>query len=246
MLGIACHDAESSAKVVIEGAESVDAHGQVICQSSLRVRTDGVPPLSLSLRLTPDQLEPVFSGAAWAGTVLWRAAVRLVEVALLGRDFSGATVIELGAGLGVPAMICARKGAASVVVTEQATLVDLLERNVRANFDGRIVCRELDWSRENANALCADLNATKPFDFILCCDCVYLPLYGDSFYRLADAIDALAGPDSHVFLALERRHVRDGTDGVDAFLDALDRFGFAIADTLPSEPPVDILHLRRR
>ena len=99
--------------ITVEGIEATDALGRAICQSQLTVRCEGVAPLNLDLKLSPDDLEPVFSGAAWAGTVLWRAAAVLVDRAFLGADavqIKGRTCIELGCGLGVPGMACARLG----------------------------------------------------------------------------------------------------------------------------------------
>lgn len=234
--------------LAIENGASVDAVGRVICQSSLRVNVIGEAPLELSLQLTPDSLEPIFSGAAWAGTVLWRAAVRLIDAALLGPTrlvVSDASVVELGAGLGVPGMVCARLGA-RVVLTEQDSLVELLERNAQANFDSGIRCAELDWEADKARRLKNDLNDGEFFDIVICCDCVYVPLYGDSFYKLVEAIDMLAGPDTQVLLSVERRFVKGGEDGVDTFLATLVAAGFDIVQHWPSEPPVDILLLRRR
>ena len=60
--------------ITVEGIEATDALGRAICQSQLTVCCENVAPLNLDLKLSPDDLEPVFSGAAWAGTVLWRAA----------------------------------------------------------------------------------------------------------------------------------------------------------------------------
>ena len=108
--------------ITVEGIEATDALGRAICQSQLTVRCEGVAPLNLDLKLSPDDLEPVFSGAAWAGTVLWRAAAVLVDRAFLGADavqIKGRTCIELGCGLGVPGMACARLGAKNVALTEQ-------------------------------------------------------------------------------------------------------------------------------
>lgn len=239
-------DESSGSRLKIEGGETVDALGQVICQEWLRVWVSAEERLELSLRLTEDKIEPIFSGAAWAGTVLWRAAIRLVDVALLGGVVPlgpQVTCLELGCGLGVPGMVAALRGC-RVVLTEQESLVGLLERNVAANFDSNIpACRELDWSREAARGIVAELGRTV--DLVLCCDCVYVPLYGESFRLLAEAIDVLAGPESHVVLAVERRFVRGGTDGVDDFLHLLEAAGFEAA-RLPSQPPVEILHLRRR
>ncbi|KAH8062119.1 lysine methyltransferase [Aureococcus anophagefferens] len=192
--------------IVVEGAESTDALGAAICQSSLTIRMerDGAElakPLELTLKMTPDTIEPVFSGAT------------------------------------------------PVALTEQASLVDLLERNVAANFAPEaaktIDCRELFWSREKARELRDELLGGAPVDVILCCDCVYVPLYGDCWIQLLEAIDALAGPTSDVLIAVERRHVRDGDDGVDAFLAGMAANGFA-ASELATAAPVVLLHFTRR
>ena len=67
----------------------------------------------------------------------------------------------------------------------------------------------------------------------MCCDCVYVPLYGDSWKALLEAIDALAGPATDVLISLERRHVKDGDDGVDPFLDGMRAAQRLRADVVP-------------
>ena len=235
--------------ITVEGIEATDALGRAICQSQLTVRCEGVAPLNLDLKLSPDDLEPVFSGAAWAGTVLWRAAAVLVDRAFLGADavqIKGRTCIELGCGLGVPGMACARLGAKNVALTEQQSLVDLLTRNVAANFapgeDIRAV--SFPWSRAGAEALKNDFCDGGCFDVIVCCDCVYVPLYGDSWKALLEAIDALAGPATDVLISLERRHVKDGDDGVDPFLEGMRANGFA-RTSYPAAMPVEVFRFRR-
>lgn len=259
ILGVQCaceaEAGEYSSRLKIVSADSTDPLGHVTCQQSLSIQihaADGSPigsPLTLSLRLTPDKLEPIFSGAAWAGTVLWRAATRLIDVLLDDNDLcSKARVIELGSGLGVPGMVAARLGARTVVLTEQESLVELLQRNVATNFGPEcpdIMCRTLNWSAGRARQLRDELTDGAPFDLILCCDCVYKPLYGDSFKLLAQTIDALAGTDSSILVAVERRFVRDDTDGVDEFLALLKEAGFESARLLNSLPPIEIIHLRR-
>ena len=243
--------------MIIEGAEEVDGMGQVICQSSLKVRmeTDGSPicdPLELDLKMTPDMIEPVFSGAAWAGTVLWRAAARLVDTALLAPDacvsVKGRSVVELGCGLGVPGMVAARLGAKAVALTEQDSLIELLDRNVRGNFTPEVASTitscEFFWSKDGAQQLRKDLVNGDFFDVVVCCDCVYVPLYGDCWIQLLEAIDVLSGPDTDVLISLERRHVRDGDDGVKPFLAGMASNGFK-STSLPSELPVELYHFRR-
>ena len=63
-------------------------------------------PLLLSLTFSASRLEPIFSGGAWAGTVFWAAARYLCDYILdpARREdlVQGKTVLELGAGVGVP------------------------------------------------------------------------------------------------------------------------------------------------
>jgi hypothetical protein len=51
-----------------------------------------------------DELAPLFSGAAWAGTLLWDAAVYLTRhlLAEFQAQLPSARVIELGAGMYAP------------------------------------------------------------------------------------------------------------------------------------------------
>ena len=75
---------------------------------------------------------------------------------------------------------------ADVTLTEQPNLVALIQRNIESNFDAaeqrRLRASVLSWDAASARALAA---ATLPpgrshFDFILCCDCVFEPLYDES------------------------------------------------------------------
>ena len=90
---------------------------------------------------------------------------------------------------------------------------------------------ELAWGREAA----ADCAATHgPFDIIICCDCVYEPLYGRSWVALAETLaqllsrrgdgQALTEPCAHpprAFVSVERRD----QDGIPSFLDYLHTLG---------------------
>ncbi|CAN0391654.1 unnamed protein product, partial [Laminaria digitata] len=82
-----------------------------------------------------EELAPIFSGACWAGTVVWQAALDLCDYMSEHHrgDLVGASVVELGCGIGVPGMI-ARLLGANVVLTEQDELLSLLDRNLADNF----------------------------------------------------------------------------------------------------------------
>ncbi|CAN0032057.1 unnamed protein product [Ectocarpus sp. 13 AM-2016] len=105
----------------------------------------------------------------------------------------------------------ARLLGATVVLTEQDELLSLLDRNLDGNFaghprgEGGIRREALDWEREaDTDGLLASLErfGTAPgkaegetgagvrkrstrLDFVLCADCVFEPLYGDSWKALA-------------------------------------------------------------
>lgn len=181
--------------------------------------------LTLDLVHDEGELEPIFSGACWAGTVFWPAAVRLIEHELLPArsELAGQTVLELGCGLGVPGMIAALLGAGEVILTEQAQLVPMLERNVASNEfpQSPPTVAELSWGSDEAHAFLAARAAAgvrNRLDWIVCCDCVFEPLYGESWKLLCDSLLVLA-PDAQtrVFISLERR----SEDGVEHFLDRL-------------------------
>jgi len=62
---------------------------------------------------------------------LWPASVALAEA--LPTDLSGMRVVELGAGLGVPSLVAAARGATVTAVDWAADAIALLPRNAAAN-----------------------------------------------------------------------------------------------------------------
>lgn len=197
----------------------------------------------LSTLLKEDDLSPLFDGATWAGTRLWSAAIRAVQY-LSGRlpdhcstfiEIKRTTptyVLELGCGLGVPGMILHLLGC-HVVLTDQPDILSQLEKNVALNFghvnnnnnDGRKISRiqamPLSWSRDNTNQLLVELGReTTGFDIVVNCDCVFEPLYGQSWHLLNETIDELlrVNPSCLVLSSMERRGV---ADGIDKFLDEM-------------------------
>jgi hypothetical protein len=222
--------------------------------------------IRLSTLLEPHQLAPLFSGGEWAGTRLWDASVECIHYlyghyifqqqhnqqmeqahAIRGPGTTSSatsTLIELGCGLGVPGMLCSLMGLAQhVVLTDQGLMLNLLERNINANFNvdksTRIVgttsfqnfktpfiqAKELSWSRESLQTLLLAQEdygvpsigpRTKGFDYVIVCDCIFEPLYGESWKLLADVIDELLCVNSKaiVLVSCERRT----HDGVDKFI----------------------------
>ncbi|CAK5211097.1 unnamed protein product [Aphanomyces euteiches] len=213
-----------------------------MAEESIVVKTDSVrvieeririgvrdKELDLTLLLDEDELAPLFAGAAWAGTLVWDAAVVLANHVLNHVPLESKRVLELGAGIGVPGMVAGVLGAANVMITEQPELVPLLRTNLRrnaSNFSSSVSAAELSWGRDATTKFC---EKSGDFDVVLSCDCIYEPLYGKSWVALADTMDVLCArnPACVVLVAVERRH----EDGIDSFLSYLSS-NTALASTL--------------
>ncbi|CAN0492123.1 unnamed protein product, partial [Ectocarpus sp. 12 AP-2014] len=79
-----------------------------------------LPPLPSTLRLSL-----VKSRHSLWGHRLWNAALLLADMVDKDEfDVRGKRVLELGAGAGLPALICALKGATKVVISDYATFTD--------------------------------------------------------------------------------------------------------------------------
>ena len=63
---------------------------------------------------------------------LWPSGVALAE-AIAGRALKGATVLELGCGLGLPSLAAARAGGRVLAVDWSPAAIDLLRRNAERN-----------------------------------------------------------------------------------------------------------------
>jgi predicted nicotinamide N-methyase len=206
----------------------------------------------VSTLLEPDDMAPLFSGAEWAGTRVWDAAVECIQylydqLALADsrthksgmcndRDeeaeptlLEGLSVLELGCGLGIPGMVSFMgMKAKHVVLTDQEQILKQMTQNVESNFirgesPGRIIeARALHWSKVNVQRLLDDVGLSgQGFDYVLNCDCVYEPLYGNSWKALVECIDELLRikPGTIVISSCERRN----QDGVDRFVQAMEQ-----------------------
>ncbi|EQC26402.1 hypothetical protein SDRG_15747 [Saprolegnia diclina VS20] len=187
-----------------------------VCEERIVIDVDESHRLDISLLLDEHELAPLFCGAAWAGTLVWEAAELISNYVLNELDVRNLRVLELGAGLGVPGMVAGILGAPHVVLTEQPELVPLLRTNIRRNFaasSSNVEAAVLSWGTAATTAFCAKYGA---FDVVLCCDCIYEPLYGQSWRALALSMDVLcaSNPACRVLMSVERRH----GDGIDSFL----------------------------
>ena len=164
-----------------------------------------------------------------------------------------ASILELGCGLGVPGMIFHLLGCNVVLTDQIEILSQLEKNvldnfpntsdcnkekehpTISDNFPNTSDCNkekeqptinamDLSWSRSDANSLLEKLGRSDTgFDIVLNCDCVYEPLYGDSWHLLNETIDELlkVNPKCLVVSSMERRQA----DGIDQFLEEMRSMG---------------------
>ncbi|KAI0079721.1 S-adenosyl-L-methionine-dependent methyltransferase [Panus rudis PR-1116 ss-1] len=156
-------------------AQPKSVHDELI-QLSFPTLADGLPnPLTVKLAV---DASPGCGGIAWpAGEVLSSYVARRGSL-------KRKRVLELGSGTGLVGLAAAILGA-SVWITDQAPLLEIMRRNVDMNNLGHSVkVMELNWG----DPLPQDL---PPFDLILAADCVYFepafPLLVKTLSDLADA-----------------------------------------------------------
>eukprot|EP00927_Polykrikos_kofoidii_P073181 TRINITY_DN69252_c0_g1_i1.p1 TRINITY_DN69252_c0_g1~~TRINITY_DN69252_c0_g1_i1.p1 ORF type:complete len:398 (-),score=64.26 TRINITY_DN69252_c0_g1_i1:36-1229(-) len=148
---------------------------------------------------TRGTLEGAFDDGNWTGTLLWDAAIHTAAFLLGSADWGVAIaqsrcVLELGAGLGLPALACAAVlGAGRVVATDRAPQVlDLLEENIARSglADSGVSVESLNWSADAAKELHIRLGVPC-IDVVLCCDCIHEELFGAT-ELLAEFLGSLA------------------------------------------------------
>lgn len=109
-----------------------------------------------------------------------------------------------------------------VVVSDMDSLVEQLRTNLQANDlqPPRIRAEALDWSRQGVQDLLTVVDRSDSgFDYAIHCDCVYEPLYSESWKQLLEAQEELlrVNPKTVLYASIERRRV----DGADRYLEAL-------------------------
>ncbi|ETV88042.1 hypothetical protein, variant 1 [Aphanomyces astaci] len=166
----------------------------------------------LSEVLASDRLDALFSDA-WTGSRVWNASIFLSKHLLRLHDerqfitTALQSVIELGSGCGLIGLVARDVGAAHVVVTDQAEIVDLLSANVAQNTTassgtGNVHAAEFTWGSPTFRSLWID---NTPFDYILVSDCIN-PIYGvDSWRNLARSIRDLGSSTTVCYLSYEER-----------------------------------------
>ena len=97
---------------------------------------------------------------------LWPAARGLAQYIWERIDFQGATVLELGAGLGLPGLVAALKGGLVTFSDYKKESLDMIARNVQRNGIQHADYLLADWR---------DFRCEKKFDWIIGSDVLYNP-----------------------------------------------------------------------
>ncbi len=84
----------------------------------------------------------------------------------LPEDLGGLNVLELGCGLGVPSLVCARRGATVLATDWSGDAIELLVANAKRN-EVALEARCVDWRSPE------ELLARAPFDLVIAADVCY-------------------------------------------------------------------------
>ena len=164
-------------------------------------------------------IEQEYDGAE-EGSVLWDASRTLLAHVAHAREsgideISGKRLLEIGSGTGAVGLALACMGAKSVILTDKASQLPLMRRNLRHNQPesgtgrGRssvlapVSIHCLPWGAQWQSEADASLSAADAFDTIVCCDCVYPDRPSGLATVLLDLV--ALNPKSTMLLAFERR-----------------------------------------
>jgi predicted nicotinamide N-methyase len=130
----------------------------------------------------------------WAD--LWPSGQALAAE-LADRPVSGARILELGAGLGLPSIVALSRGARVLATDWYPVALEFARANARAAGVGPLATMEVDWA-----SLPDALRARGPFDVIIGADVAYERRHAS---QLAPLIAAIATPETEVVIADPRR-----------------------------------------
>ena len=173
--------------------------------------------------------------ASSLSTVMWDAGYVLARHldGLAGRPgglLDQASVVELGAGLGLPSIVAALGGASTVVATDgDAKCLPLLAANAE-RAGASLSAHALAWVDAAAGQAVELLNGGRRFDVVLAADVVYAGNAG-AWRALLKVLRVLAAPGAAILLA---QTIRLGDSHVAFFRLARSR-GFEV-ETLPPAP----------
>lgn len=132
-----------------------------------------------------------------------------------------------------------------VVLTDCESLLPQLQHNLAQNFGDaspKLTAAALDWAKEDDLVRLTQECGLESFDVVLNCDCIYEPLYGESWKSLLQVQVALMtrNSDALVFTSLERRKF----DGADRYFAALaEHPAIAKVELVHQDDPVEIYRI---
>jgi len=131
-----------------------------------------LPGLTLSL-LVAGNVEELITDPAdedsiplWAE--VWPAARGLAQYIWECLDLFGESVLELGAGIGLPGIVCGLKGAQVTFSDYKPEALELAAANARSNGVREAACFLADWR---------DFHLNRQFDWIIGSDILYAPKF---------------------------------------------------------------------
>ena len=155
-------------------------------------------------------IAPLFSDV-WTGSCVWECSLlisRTIETDLVD-DFADKSILVLGSGCGLEALVCKTETQCKqVVATDKGSIVALNSSNAKLNLSEEELktykVMELDWGT-NLEEFRKEQNLGK-FDIILACDCIN-PIYGkESWGNLAKTISYFSKEkESLILLGYEQR-----------------------------------------
>ncbi len=125
---------------------------------------------------------------------LWPSAIAIARY-LAGRPLSGRQVVELGCGVGLPAVVALDRGAEVLATDHYDAALDFVAHNARTNAGREPGTMLLDWHAP-------PVEAPGGFDLVLAADVLYERRNVPS---LAALIPVLLAPEGEVLLADPRR-----------------------------------------
>lgn len=171
------------------------------------------------------ELEQEFSDAE-EGSVLWDCSRVLLAFVAESGEVLGQRILEIGSGTGAVGLSLARMGASSVIMTDKASQLSLMRRNVERNrpeplSDIAPVRTELlTWGAKWKADAAYDIVQPNTFDMVVVCDCVYPSVSPEPLVHvLCELLDL--NPQATILLACEYRaptaQVEAGVDHVHDF-----------------------------
>lgn len=168
---------------------------------------------------------------------LWPASQGLARYIWERVDFSGATVLEIGAGLGLPGLVAALKGGRVTMTDYKPEALEIIRKNAERNRISGVSLLLADWRR---------FPREHRYDWIIGSDVLYNPSLNG---YVADILADCLAPGGHLLFAHPNRRVT-----LDFLREQRERLGFKeereqvpvqVEDSLVPDQVIDIHHLYR-